>query len=180
MNKIGFAALVIGFMALICVCLVAVDLATLQEEVDRKSRAAGPEAPAQAGASGEEEELSTYMTHFQRHTHKMGLAVQARNCELAGFYLDEVSEYVEEVIARFPDHDGFKISGLAQTLLLPMVTQAHRDMKGESWSAIDRAYQGIIESCNQCHEATEHAFIRIVPPQRPHGYNQSFEVSGNE
>jgi hypothetical protein len=160
---------------LITVCIVAADLAKVREEL-----AALQDVELSTEGEGEgdhEEELSSYMAHLQRHTYKMGLAIQSQNRDLAEFYLDEVSEFVEEIINNVPEHDGMEISELARAILLPSVTQTYRVMKEDSWPSIEASYEGIIESCNRCHVSTEHAFIRIVVPESHHGFNQDFHVA---
>jgi len=175
MNLIGSAALVGTAVAIVSVCIVAADLAKMREEL-----AALQSVELSAGDEGEgdhEEELSTYMAHLQRHTSKLGLAIQSRNRDLAEFYLDEVSEFVEDIIDNVPLHDGLEISELARTILLPSVTQTYRVMDNDAWPSIETSYKGIIDSCNQCHASTEHAFIRIVIPESNHGFHQDFDVA---
>jgi hypothetical protein len=136
----------------------------------------GPGADARADA-GEAEELAPYMALLQHHTHKLGLAVQAKNQALAAFYLEEVEETTREIEKRFPTYDGVAIGELAEAMLLPSVEPVEKAIQGASWPAAAGAYGKLVGACNDCHAAANHDFIEItVPAGNP--FNQSFSTPG--
>ena len=50
-------------------------------------------SPAQADSESGES-MSIYMEHFQHKAHKLGLALDAQNKDLAAFYIEELGELV--------------------------------------------------------------------------------------
>lgn len=49
-------------------------------------------------------------------------------------------------------------------------------MEEGDWPVIYERLEATIQACNQCHEATDHGFIRITAEPRPNPYNQRFDV----
>jgi hypothetical protein len=125
--------------------------------------------------TGESDELSAYMSTLQHHTHKLGLSIQARNKPLAGFYLDEIGEAIGIIQRKFPTYDKLEIADLADAMPVPSVSPVAKAIAASDWPGATRAYAGLIDSCNDCHAAANHDFIKItVPTGNP--FNQSFST----
>ncbi len=45
------------------------------------------------------------------------------------------------------------------------------------WPAVDRAYDGLIDSCNRCHAASEHELIVVTRPVQSSPFNQRFSTN---
>ena len=92
----------------------------------------------------------SHMTQMQYFTHKLGLAVSARNRELEGYYVHEVEEY-----------KGIPVGQLIRDTLLPTFEYLEKTLQTGDAEAADVAYDKLIEACNACHKAAKHEFIRI-------------------
>ena len=54
-------------------------------------------------------------------THKLALSVEARNAELAGFYLHEAEETAEAIRDEIPEYEGLPIGPLVGSMLMPHI-----------------------------------------------------------
>ena len=140
---------------------------------------AGSTGGAVSAEAAEAVELATIMGELQRHSAKLGYAIAGRNRELAEFYLEEVEEALATV-ERIPAHDGMPIAHPASVILRPLLLPIESDLETADWLAAGAAYGALIEGCNRCHTATEHAFIEILPPAGPPPYNQRFAAEGGD
>ena len=129
------------------------------------------ESRADVTASGEE--LSPYMATMQHLTHKLGLALQAKNAPLAGFYIEEIEEAATIIQKKFPTYDKIAVGQLMNAMLVPSIGPLDKSIKASNWAISNAGYTKLIDSCNGCHAAAQHPFIKItVPTQNP--FNQSF------
>ena len=122
----------------------------------------------------EEADLIGHMSAFQYFTHKIGLSIDNKNKKLASFYVHEVEHTLEEVMA-IKSFDGHPVGKLATTILQPALEQLEKDLKSTSWNQASAGYDKFIAACNQCHETTDHEYIRISR-NRDNPYSQSFKV----
>lgn len=106
--------------------------------------------------------LAIQMKYIQHWTHKLGLSVEAQNAELVEFYHHELEEGTEELIASIKEYDGYPIAELAESMLLPELKAFESAEESGDWNQITQAYQTIIASCNSCHQASAHGYIKIV------------------
>jgi hypothetical protein len=118
--------------------------------------------------------LAVQMRDMQYWTHKLGLSIDAENPTLVGFYVHELEEAVEDLIASIESYDGHAISQMARTMLLPEVEQLERIVDAGDWAAARHAFGAVIQTCNVCHEATEHGYIVITEGYANNPFNQSF------
>ena len=129
--------------------------------------------PALADVTPTGEELAPYMNHLQRHAHKLGLSIQAKNKPAADFYLTELSETFELVQKKFPSYDGFQIAALSKAMIDPAKPALAKALAASDWPTAAIAYDKYVAACNSCHVAVKHEFIKItVPTGNP--FNQSF------
>lgn len=119
-------------------------------------------------------ELALYMSRLQWHSEKLGFAIQGRNGRLAEFYLEEVGEVLEEVKSRAPVHDGLPIANLVTIIADPEIKLLNESLENNDWSAIDKQYLELVNSCNRCHSATQHEFIVILPVEGKPPFSQRF------
>lgn len=125
-----------------------------------------------AVASEGELDFVSYMTRIQYFAHKLGLALDAGNIRLADFYLHEVEEIVE-ALEEVEDFKGVPVAKLVDNTLEPAVERMEKAVDEGDRSAIDAAYEGLLGSCNNCHDAAEYGFIH-VERRRDNPYIQSF------
>ena len=132
---------------------------------------------AAEATESEEAELARYMANLQRWTHKAALALEARNAELADFYLHEVEETVGTVQEEAPTYEGYPVGELTGELLVPAVDSLDSALDGGEWPAVDRRVEALQQACNDCHEATDHGFVRIDLRDLPNPYAQRFDTA---
>ncbi|MDP2497037.1 MAG: hypothetical protein Q8W44_03495 [Candidatus Palauibacterales bacterium] len=128
-------------------------------------------------AAAEEAELARYMANLQRWTHKAALALEARNVELADFYLHEVEETVGTVQEEAPEYEGYPVGELTGELLVPAVDSLDTALDRGDWPAVARRVEALQQACNDCHEATDHGFVRIDLRDLPNPYAQRFDTA---
>jgi len=124
---------------------------------------------------GATEELMPYMEIMQHLSHKLGLAIQARNQPLAAFYLEEIQETTQIIQKKFPTYDKQDIAELAGAMLVPSLEPLKKSINAKSWAIANAGYTKLIDSCNDCHAATEHEFVKITAPTA-NPFNQSFSL----
>jgi hypothetical protein len=128
---------------------------------------------ARADTTPAGEELSPYMALMQHHMHKLGLALQAKNTALAAFYLEEVEETSEIIQKKFPTYDKIAVGPLMNAMLVPSIAPLEKSIKASNVALSNAGYTKLIDSCNSCHTAAQHAFIKITAPTS-NPFNQSF------
>lgn len=116
--------------------------------------------PLTVGASDGDVELVNNMSQLQYLSHKAALSIDARNPELADFYVHELEEVVEET-ESVESYDGHPIGELAHGMLRPALENLEEALEDGEWSSASDAFDNMIQSCNNCHQVTEHGYIRI-------------------
>jgi hypothetical protein len=130
------------------------------------------ESRADAGAT---EKLVPYMEILQHLSHKLGLSIQAKNEPLASFYLQEIDETVGLIRKKFPTYDNMEIGSLTNAMIQPSIDPLRKQLKAKNWVIINAGYTKLIDSCNDCHGATDHEFIQITSPTG-NPFNQTFSL----
>lgn len=125
---------------------------------------------------GEKAELALHMSRLQRWTHKTALALQARNPELADFYLHEMEESVETIQTEAQTYEGYAVGDLTEEMLVPSVEALDGALDDRDWAAVGDRLAELGRSCNQCHQVTDHGFVRIDLNDVPNPYTQDFST----
>jgi hypothetical protein len=120
-----------------------------------------------------EEGLVDYMTALQYFSHKAGLAIRGGNLELADFYMHEIEETLEGV-GEIESYDGHPVGALSKMMAVP-VESVGGGLDAGSTEAAMEAYQTMLNTCNVCHAATAHGFIKIVDRSMENPYMQAFD-----
>ena len=124
-------------------------------------------------SDGEEVELVKLMGDLQLYSHKLGLSIQANNPELTHFYHHEMEETAETIHKAVPEYDGFPIGQLTGSMAIPQLETLEKAIEGKKWPEINAAYDQLLNSCNACHQATDHGYIVITKPSN-NPFNQKF------
>lgn len=127
---------------------------------------------------GEHDLLGT-MQQYQRFSTKLWFAGDAQNWELADFYTHELEEATEELIVNKVTYEGFNISELAENVIEPSIEKIEEGVKQKDQVLFLEGYDLLIQSCNSCHQATHHGFIKIIKPINPAIFNQDFSPAKN-
>ena len=136
-------------------------------------RWSGVSAPAHAQAV-QGEALTFYMDHLRRLTHKLGLAIDAKNAPLASFYAQKVTEFTGVIKTKFPQYDGIQVNALMTAMLNPQVTVLTQTIGKKDWVKASADYDNMLTAgCNGCHAAAQRPFIKIVH-SKANPYNQDF------
>lgn len=136
------------------------------------------EPNAARGSATREVELAPYMGGLQRLTHKLALSVDAGNVQLASFYTYEALEVVGDIEAEVPVYKGLQVAALIDANARPPLEAMKRLLaqRGKpDRAAMTAALGQIVQGCNACHGATQHAFIRITAETTSNPFNQDFK-----
>lgn len=137
--------------------------------------AAGLLAGALPAAAEEEEHdlgLVTSMGRLQYFTHKLGLAIDAGNQALVGYYLHEVEEVIEEV-EEIEAYDGVAVGGLVKEILVPAFETLEGAFDSGDQGRLDAEHDRLIAACNQCHESANRFYL-VVERRHDNPYMQRF------
>jgi hypothetical protein len=157
----------------ICVAAMAWIACPAAEEPPVGDRVGGETAELE----GHEVELAVLMGELQRHSAKLGYAIEGRHPELARFYFQETGEALDGIRA-VESWEGMPIAEPLETIVDPLLPPLRQSLETGLWDEAALSYEALIEGCNRCHAATEHEFLVIVPPESPPPYNQRFAAPG--
>lgn len=116
--------------------------------------------------------LLMLMHNMQYYGHKLGLAIDAGNRELQGFYIHEVEEVIEAV-SEIDSYDGIAISTLLQSSLKPAFEQLEAAIEVGDQPKVSAAYDELLAGCNGCHKGAHRPYI-VIERNRDNPYPQDF------
>ena len=116
------------------------------------------------------------MNYYQRFSHKVWLAIEHRNWELAEFYVHELEEVTEEFVESNVVDEGKSLSTTAAGILMPAIEKLDEAIDQKDAVLANQNFMALIQSCNACHAINDHSHIRILMPDSVHVYNQDFKV----
>jgi len=114
------------------------------------------------------------MGYYQRFSTKLWLAGINQNWEVANFYSHELEEVTEEFVSENVNHDGHNLSDFARTMIEPAIEEIEEAIEKKDEVLFVKNYRQLVTSCNTCHLASDHAFIRIKMPDSVNVFNQEF------
>jgi hypothetical protein len=135
---------------------------------------------AEAGEEGghhspfEGQPLLTLMHNMQYYGHKLGLAIDAGNRDLQGFYIHEVEEVIEAV-SEIESYDGIAIPTLLSSTLKPAFEALEAAIEIGDQDKISARYDSLLEGCNGCHQGANRPYI-VIERNHDNPYPQSFAV----
>ncbi len=107
-----------------------------------------------------DEEMLGVMNFLQRFAHKTQLSLDAGNLQLAAFYIHELEEGIEE-LEEISMYDGHPVGELAESILVPSMEELEVAIESGSRQQALIHMDGLIASCNQCHEKAGHSEVVI-------------------
>lgn len=143
--------------------LLALSLAlngVLWLEVRKLGKSNDPQPLSVVINEGRDGSLATVMASIQLHTHKLNLAIKARNRPLAEYYVKGLNQGVERVVRSFPEHQGHRVAEETPAYLDPWLNDLDRKLGSSDWSGARRSFARLLQACNECHAATDHPFLR--------------------
>jgi hypothetical protein len=120
--------------------------------------------------------LLTLMHNMQYYGHKLGLAIDAGNSKLMGFYVHEVEEVIEAV-SEIESYDGIAISTLLESTLEPRFEALEAAIEVGDPARIDTAYDQLLDGCNACHTSANRPYL-VIERNRDNPYPQRFTPEG--
>jgi len=127
-----------------------------------------PAAPASAAGLGEIMSLQQ-MRHL-----KLWFAGSTANWELAAYELDELKEGFDDVLKRFPTHDGVALAPLVKAIGGREIPELEKAIEARDGARFAGAFDALTAGCNGCHQSAKHGFIVIQRPASLPYSNQSF------
>lgn len=135
----------------------------LKCETDQQQANTKPENEKITEKEEEEFPLGEYMGKLQYYAHKAGLAGKYQNWELAGFYVHELEETVEFLVAKNIVDEGMEISKLLKNIA-PLIEQLEQNAKEGNAVEFPKTYETLLRNCNNCHISVNKPYIVVEKP----------------
>ena len=131
-------------------------------------------APVRPGAAAAAPGLGEIMSLQQMRHLKLWFAGSAANWELAAYELDELKEGFDDVLKRFPTHDGLALAPLVKMIAGREIPELEKAIDARDAAKFVSAFDALTAGCNGCHQSAKHGFIVIQRPSSLPYSNQSF------
>jgi len=120
--------------------------------------------------------LGEIMLAVQMRHAKLWFAGSNQNWDLAKYELDEIKESFEDVVTFHPTHKGVPqpLAKLVSTIIIPALDRVEKTIMAKNTKEFHSAFEGLVNSCNGCHEAATFGFNIIKKPETPPFSNQDF------
>ena len=112
-----------------------------------------------------------------RHT-KLGLAGQAENWALAGYYFKELKLGFAVVSRAVPRWKGLPVPDLFEAAVEPTFAVLDFAIKAGEPRQFKESYEKLTQGCNNCHATTDHSFVVIKAPDAAGYPDQEFKPGG--
>lgn len=117
------------------------------------------------------------MAQLQRFADKLYFSGRAHNWELAEWYLWKLEQaalpVIEGRVEAYRDK-RYDAQPLMKAMLIPTIRAVGRCIEKKDDAGFKHSYAALVQTCNACHAATEHAFVKIVIPTTPIYTNQDY------
>jgi|GEM_PF-244176 len=123
--------------------------------------------PATSGEQGEGEEgieVAVFMGRIQTYHQKLWAAGEAKNTDLAAFYLHEMEEAMESIADAHVIEDGVDVSAQMRVYGLDMVESFEARLRKDGIAAMHADGAVLANACNSCHMACGYPFIKVQVP----------------
>lgn len=113
-----------------------------------------------------------FMGNIQIHHAKLWFAGVNENWKLADFEMNEIKENLEEIQLYCADRTETKSIGMinaAMDSLNNAILKKNKEM-------FQRNYSNLTNTCNSCHQVTNHEYNVIIIPKTPPFSNQDFRI----
>jgi len=162
------------FTLLAAVVALVLSFAALYSSSSSKERPLHPVSEVHHTSGPVELELAVHMGRMQRYHHKLWLAGEAGNEELAHFYLHELEESMEEVAQARLVEDGVDISKHMATYGLATIRSLKEVMERDGVQALHGQSELLAKACTSCHLECQVPFLRIKVPMGAEFPGQDF------
>jgi hypothetical protein len=121
--------------------------------------------------------LMDVMHQFQRYVDKLYFAGKAQNWRLAEWYLWKIEQSALPLIEGEVEpyrNEKYDTQPLAKAMLIPSLRAVEPSIEAKNLSQFLTAYSGLVQTCNACHVATNHGYVKIIVPTAPIYSNQDY------
>ena len=121
--------------------------------------------------------LGEIMTLTQMRHVKLWFAGQNANWPLASYELDELNEGLDDAAKFHPTHKDAElpIPQLIDKIMKAPLQQLEKAVKAQNSDSFIKAFDGLTEGCNACHQATKFGFNVVTRPTSNPYSNQLFQ-----
>jgi hypothetical protein len=117
--------------------------------------------------------VGEFMSSIQMHHAKLWFAGKNENWELANFEIEEILESLDDIQQYCADSPSIK----PLPMIFPPLDSVKRAISEKNIVMFKTSFNLLTNTCNNCHQAANHAFNVIRIPDREPVTNQVFEKS---
>ena len=135
--------------------------------VTSRSMAAGAEAAPSSQASQYLPSISDLMiATIQPRHERLWLAAQDENWEFAGYELGNLHGAFERLGRAHPTTHDISFPDMIASVTGQPFAQLNSAIQSKDGTAFAKAYAGLTDACNSCHQALNHGVVEIRVPSR--------------
>jgi hypothetical protein len=134
-----------------------------------------PAGPAPQAAPVEPPEIGEIMMFQQLRHAKLWFAGQMNNWPLAAYEVKELREGFETVAKYYPTFNDVPLAQMIDAIRETNFAELDKAIAERDRGKFSRAFDGLTQACNACHQGNDLGFIAIRRPTAPPFSNQSFE-----
>lgn len=116
--------------------------------------------------------LGEFMLGFQVHHAKLFFAGKNQNWALADFEINEIKEAEGNIKKYCSDRPEVKYISMIEVPIQNVLNSIHQKNEDQ----FKQNFVALTNTCNTCHQTTQHAFNVIQIPDTPPFSNQDFKV----
>lgn len=118
------------------------------------------------------------MADYQRYADKIYFAGKAENWELAGWYLWKLRKaswvVADGLVTEYRSVEDYDVADLTQSMLWPALDGLDSAVEAKNPVSFQKSYEALINTCNACHQVSQHGFVKVVEPDTPTHRNQQY------
>jgi len=119
--------------------------------------------------------VGEFMSSIQMHHAKLWFAGKNENWDLANFEIEEILESLDDIRQYCADSPSIK----PLPMIFAPLDSVKRAISEKNIGMFKTSFNLLTNTCNSCHQASNHAFNMIRIPVAPPVTNQVFEKSNN-
>ncbi len=112
-----------------------------------------------------------FMSSIQVHHEKLWFAGQNKNWKLADFEIHELEEALQGIQEYCKDRPETK----SIAMINAVIDSVQKTIQQKNILAFNNSFIALTNTCNECHQATQHEFNLIQLPTTPPFSNQTFK-----
>jgi len=151
--------------------MLVITLVSCTDSAENKQLESRVDSLEQQLANSYKPGLGEFMFNIQVHHAKLWFAGQSQNWKLADFEIHEIMEAIDDIKTFNTDRPEIKSLGMISTPL----DSVNAAIKQKDPAAFKSSFILLTNTCNTCHEATQHGFNVIKIPDTPPVSNQTFK-----